>query len=124
MTKLQQVLYSLCWGASLSSMTVATPTPEHNAFWGEQHVHTSWSFDAFAFGNQLTGPRDFCRYAKGEAITHPGGNQARITRPLDCGAVTEHSDYMGLVQQASDPDLRHNRSKDCSQVLWRLGFRS
>ena len=46
---------------------------ERQAFFGETHVHTSWSFDAYIFGNHLTGPGRRLRYAKGETIQHPMG---------------------------------------------------
>jgi hypothetical protein len=45
--------------------TAPQPNPERQAFFGETHVHTSWSFDAFIFGNHVTGPADAYRYAKG-----------------------------------------------------------
>ena len=38
--------------------------PERNAYFGETHVHTSWSFDAFIFGNHVTGPADAYKYAR------------------------------------------------------------
>src|SRR5580700_11768660 len=47
--------------------------PERNAYFGETHVHTSWSFDAFIFGNHITGPADAYKYFKGETIKHPLG---------------------------------------------------
>ena len=37
---------------------LAQKNPERNAYFGEQHVHTSWSVDAWLFGNHLTGPDD------------------------------------------------------------------
>jgi hypothetical protein len=77
--------------------------PERNVYYGEQHVHTSWSFDAFAFGNTVAGPEEFYRYALGEPVRHPGGYDVRITTPLDWGAVTEHAEYMGMIQEAGDP---------------------
>jgi hypothetical protein len=83
---------------------------ERKVYFGEQHVHTSWSFDAFAFGDTVTGPEDFYRYAKGQPTPHPGGFDVQITKPLDWAAVTEHSEYVGMIQEASDPDspLRKN----------------
>ncbi len=72
---------------------IAQPkNPERNVYYGETHVHTSWSFDAFAFGDRVTGPETFYRYALGNSVSHPGGYQVRITKPLDWGAVTEHSE--------------------------------
>ena len=32
--------------------------PDHNAYFGEEHIHTSWSVDAWLMGNRLTGPDD------------------------------------------------------------------
>ena len=43
-----------------------------NAF-GQTHVHTSWSFDAYVFGNTMTGPEEACKFALGQPIKHPGG---------------------------------------------------
>jgi hypothetical protein len=51
-------------------------------YFGEQHPHTSWSFDAFGFGNALTGPEDFYRYALGQPTPQPGGCDVTITKPL------------------------------------------
>src|SRR4029434_3163107 len=49
------------------------PNPERNAYFGETHVHTSWSLDAFAFGNTITTPEDAYKYFKGEPIQHTLG---------------------------------------------------
>jgi len=87
-----------------ASLALAQKHPEREAYFGEQHLHTSWSFDAFAFGDTLTGPEDFYRYALGHPTPHPGGYTVKITKPLDWAAVTEHSEYMGMIQEASDPD--------------------
>ena len=51
------------------------PNPLRNAYFGDTHVHTTYSFDAFVFGTLAT-PDDAYRYAKGEAIKHPGGFDA------------------------------------------------
>ena len=76
---------------------------ERQAFFGETHVHTSWSFDAYIFGNHLTGPADAYRYAKGETIQHPLGYDVKITTPLDWMGVTDHSEYAGVVRLSNDP---------------------
>jgi hypothetical protein len=47
--------------------------PDRNAYFGETHQHTSWSFDAFIFGNHITGPADAYKYYMGETIKHPLG---------------------------------------------------
>ena len=57
--------------------------PERNAYFGESHVHTSWSLDAFSIGNTITNPGDAYKYFKGEPIKHPLGYEVKIDTPLD-----------------------------------------
>ncbi|MGB0002767.1 MAG: DUF3604 domain-containing protein [Candidatus Acidiferrales bacterium] len=78
--------------------------PEREAYFGETHVHTSWSFDAYVFGNTKAGPEDAYKYAMGESIDHPAGYKVKITRPLDFMAVTDHAEYIGVVPLANDPN--------------------
>ena len=80
------------------------PNPERNAYFGETHIHTSWSFDAYVFGNMKTGPEDAYKFAMGQPIQHPAGYEIKITRPLDFMAVTDHSEYAGTVRLANDPN--------------------
>ncbi len=77
--------------------------PERNAYFGETHVHTSWSLDAFALGNLLTTPGDAYKYFKGEPIKHPLGYEVKIDTPLDWAGVTDHSEYAGVVNLANEP---------------------
>ena len=49
------------------------PNAERNAYFGETHIHTSWSVDAWVMGNRLTGPADAYQYAQGQTIKHPMG---------------------------------------------------
>ena len=60
-------------------------------FFGDTHLHTSYSMDAGAFGARL-GPRDAYRFAKGEEITASSGLPVRLARPLDFLVVAYHSD--------------------------------
>ena len=82
---------------------LAQETPQRDVFFGETHVHTSWSFDAYIFGNMLTGPEDAYKYALGHPIKHPAGYEVQIKRPLDFLAVTDHSEYAGTLRLANDP---------------------
>lgn len=68
-------------------------------FFGDTHLHTSFSFDAGAFGARLT-PRDAYRFARGEQVTASSGQPAKLSRPLDFLVVADHSDNMGFF-----PDL-------------------
>src|SRR5271169_2203588 len=95
----------LAAAAPINRATPAGPerNPDREAFFGETHQHTSWSFDAYIFGNHVTGPADSYKYAKGETIKHPLGYDIRIDTPLDWMGVTDHSEYVGTVRLANEP---------------------
>ncbi|MCA0934272.1 DUF3604 domain-containing protein [Vibrio alginolyticus] len=78
--------------ASMSESDVPK-NPLKEAYFGEQHVHTGVSMDAFIAGNRLT-PDDAYRFAQGEEIM-VNGRMHKIKRPLDFVAVTDHSEFMG-----------------------------
>ena len=82
-----------------------TKNPERNAYFGETHVHTSWSLDAWLGGNR-TDPGDAYKYFKGESIKHPMGYDVKIETPLDFAGVTDHSEYVGVMKLANDPAPR------------------
>jgi hypothetical protein len=77
--------------------------PDRNAYFGETHQHTSWSFDAYVFGNHITGPADSYKYYMGETIKHPLGYDIKIDTPLDFAGVTDHAEYAGVVRLSNDP---------------------
>ncbi len=92
-------------GGGLVNQAHASPNPERNVYFGETHVHTAWSLDAFVgFGLTAGGPDVFYDYATGKAVNHPGGFKVQITEPLDWAAATEHVEYLGAAQSALDPD--------------------
>ncbi len=77
---------------------------DRNAYFGDLHVHTGLSFDAYIF-NVRAMPDDAYRFAKGEAIGHANGMNIRLAGgPLDFTAVTDHSEYMGSMRDANDPN--------------------
>ena len=75
-------------------------------FFGDTHLHTSFSMDAGAFGARLD-PRDAYRFARGEQVTSSTGQPVKLSRPLDFLVVTDHSDNMGFFPDlfAGKPDL-------------------
>ena len=89
-------------GVTLSS-AAAQDMRDREAFFGETHVHTGWSFDAYVFGNTKTDPTQAYQYAIGETIQHPMGYNIKITTPLDWMGVTDHSEYAGTVMLANTP---------------------
>ena len=79
---------------------VATPHPER-VFWGDEHIHTGWSGDAGLGGTTLS-PEDALRFVRGETVKSSGGAMAKLDRPLDWAAITDHSDGMGTINQLHD----------------------
>jgi hypothetical protein len=78
----------------VKTTSAAIPTyPLKEAFFGEQHLHTAYSLDAYIGGARLT-PSDAYRFAKGEEV-EVGGQKVRLRAPLDWAAVTDHAEYLG-----------------------------
>jgi len=75
-------------------------------FWGDTHLHTSYSLDARAFGATL-GPEQAYRFARGEEVTTSHGLRAKLSRPLDWLVVADHSDGLGAMNEivAGNPSL-------------------
>jgi len=79
------------------------PNPENNAYFGDVHVHTGWSFDALTNGSKTT-PTDAYAWAQGRPITGSGGPDMQLKTPLDFYMVADHAEYMGVFNQMSNPD--------------------
>ncbi len=102
-------------GVQPASQTAPTPksepppqrgperNPDRNAYFGEEHIHTSWSVDAWLMGNRITGPDDALKYAQGQTIKHPMGYDIKIDTPMDFMGVTDHSEYVGVTKAANTP---------------------
>ena len=82
---------------------------ERQAFYGDLHVHTEYSFDAYAMGTQAT-PYDAYRFARGEAILNPGGFKMQLTEPLDFYAVTDHAMFLGLAKASGDTSTEFSKN--------------
>ena len=67
--------------------------PLKNAYFGETHVHTGVSMDAFIGGNRLR-PDDAYRFAKGEEMM-VNGSMHKLKRPLDFAAISDHAEFFG-----------------------------
>ena len=84
----------------------ATGSAATRVFWGDTHLHTSYSMDAGAFGNRL-GLDEAYRFARGEEVESTTAGRARLARPLDFLVVADHSDNMGFFPDlnAGDPNI-------------------
>ncbi len=76
-----------------------------NVYWGDTHLHSYLSGDAFALGSRLT-PDDAYRFAKGETVRSTSGQPARLRRALDFLMVSDHAENLGVLPRlAENPAL-------------------
>jgi hypothetical protein len=96
------VLALLLWSSVSSGGEPYSPYVDrdypHNVYWGDAHLHSTLSFDAYGDGNTEMHPDVAYRFAKGEQIDGHDGKPVRISRPLDFLVLADHSEYMGVVQ--------------------------
>jgi hypothetical protein len=78
---------------------------ERELLWGDTHLHTSYSFDAFLFMNRSADPDTAYRYAKGLPVVHPGHRaRVQIDTPLDFLVVSDHAELMAVPLRIFDGD--------------------
>jgi len=105
------VIGKRAWRCSIAAIAIATvgsaradEPDRRQALFGDVHVHTNLSFDAYIFGVRRT-PDDAYRYAKGEAIRHAAGYDIQLKGgPLDFYAVTDHAEYLGVLPEMNNPN--------------------
>ncbi|MHC4694305.1 MAG: DUF3604 domain-containing protein, partial [Planctomycetota bacterium] len=75
-------------------------------YWGDTHLHTSYSTDAGMMGNTL-GPEEAYRFARGEEVVASHGERVRLIHPLDFLVVSDHAENLGLAPfiAESNPEL-------------------
>ena len=81
--------------------TVKLAEYPERVFWGDTHLHTDNSIDAFGFGVRL-GPELALRFARGEKVTATTGIPAQLDRPLDFLVIADHSDGLGATRRLYD----------------------
>lgn len=75
-----------------------------NLYFGDVHLHTNYSPDAYINGTEKVSPDEAYRYARGEAVVIDNGTTAQLKRPLDFLAVTDHAEFMGVHVRLANHD--------------------
>ncbi|MBI4164533.1 MAG: DUF3604 domain-containing protein [Acidobacteria bacterium] len=89
--------------------------PLRDAYYGDLHLHTGYSFDAFALDSGIT-PDDAYRFARGESVNFFGKEVKCSTPPLDFLAVTDHAENIGVLNTLDDPNSPLSQSGFGRQV--------
>ena len=119
MLKYSVSLIAMMFSATLAGMALADgdapPPADHKityssypkkdfpnrVFFGDTHLHTSYSTDAGMIGNRL-GPAEAYRFARGETVTSSTGLPVRLQRPLDFLVVADHAENLGLAPMIAE----------------------
>ena len=89
--------------SALPAVSQADEADRRQALFGDVHIHTQLSFDAYIFGIRRT-PDDAYRYALGETLRHAAGYDIALKGgPLDFYAVTDHAEYLGVLPEMNNP---------------------
>jgi len=99
--------------AAVPAALVIPTNPLKEAYFGEQHVHTAYSLDAYIGGARLM-PSDAYRFAKGEEV-EVGGTKVRM-KPLDWAAVTDHAEYLGEMYSTLNEGVKGSDNEQVKQL--------
>jgi len=89
-------------GMAKSYPKPADDTYPRQVFWGDTHLHTRMSADAYNAGNRTVSPEEAFRFARGETVTAQNGMKVKLARPLDFLVVSDHAEYLGIIAGVED----------------------
>ena len=103
---------AIFWAATASAASPAKipSNPLRDAYYGDLHLHTTYSFDAYLLMGTKLDPDTAYRFAKGERVTYLG-EMVKRRAPLDFIAVTDHSENLGVFHQLDDPNSEFSRTE-------------
>ncbi|MDP6977927.1 MAG: DUF3604 domain-containing protein [Myxococcota bacterium] len=79
---------------------------EKQLFWGDTHLHTNNSFDAYLNRNMTASPDVAYRYAKGYPVIHPFHRaRVQIDTPLDFLVIADHAEYLGVIRTINETGI-------------------
>jgi hypothetical protein len=105
----RSLAFTLALSLATAGLGYAEPT-DRQAYYGDLHLHTSYSFDAYVLFGAQVDPDAAYRFARGESVSFLGGT-ARRAEPLDFLAVTDHSENIGVFNSLDDPNSDFSKSE-------------
>ena len=115
-SKIQIFSYVCHCGLRVCSRFDASAGYAKNAYFGELHLHTAYSLDAYIFGTTLNDPFSAYRFAKGAEIDMPAGGTKRLRTPIDFAAVTDHAEALGEFELCTSPGGVSYNTETCIGV--------
>lgn len=98
----------------LLAASLTTQAEEKQLLWGDTHLHTSNSFDAYTNNNFTADPHVAYRYAMGQPVLHPYfKGRVQIETPLDFLVVSDHAEFLGAIRE-----IHSGNGLDTSEVGW------
>ena len=99
---------------ALTGLGLGTPAPaqDKQLLWGDTHLHSSYSADAYLNNNFTADPDTAYRYARGLPVIHPFHRaRVQIETPLDFLVVSDHAEFLGIIRQPAPGGIDRRRCR-------------
>jgi hypothetical protein len=112
---IQLICVSVAPARAQTAADAVPSNPLKNAYFGELHLHTSYSLDSFIFANP-NDPDAAYKFAQGQPVTLYGGETKQLKHPMDFVAITDHSEFLGELTLCSTPGSSAYDSAACKGI--------